>query len=79
MDNPLIIHAYSRIILEQTDIGFVTKWNAIEIERFLTRLLAEGFIPHDAGDDRRSDMSDCTDMELIDDETGSGDIICDID
>jgi len=43
------------------------------------RFLAEGFMPNDVGDDRGSDMSDCTDMELINDETDSGDILCDID
>ena len=48
------------------------------VEILRARFLAEEFIPNDAVDDRGSDMSDCTDMELTDDETGSGDILCDI-
>jgi len=31
--------------------------------------LAKGSIPNDAGDDRGSDLSDCTGVELIDGET----------
>ena len=36
MDNPCIIHA-------ETDIGFVTKWHAMEEERFLTRQISRVF------------------------------------
>ena len=59
------------------------KDNAVFVQQMMVeilkaRFLAEEFIPNDAGDDRGSDMSDCTDMELADDETGSGDILCDI-
>ena len=35
------------------------------------RFLAETSGPNDAGDDRGSDMSDCMDREVIDDESDS--------
>ena len=42
------------------------------------RFLAETSGPNDAGDDRGSDMSDCMEDEVIDDESDSaGAILCD--
>ncbi len=56
---------------------------AVQVQQMMVsilkaRFLAEETAPNDAGDDRGSDMSDCMDMEVIDDETDGGDaILCD--
>ena len=56
---------------------------AVQVQQMMlailkARFLAEGCSSNDAGDDRGSDMSDCMEDEVIDDESDSaGAILCD--
>ena len=53
---------------------------AVQVQQMMVsilkaRFLAETSGPNDAGDDRGSDMSDCMDREVIDDESDSAEVI----